>query len=131
VLYLQQQWTHVRVLENGNDYYIFVGGISKARVTTASRTESVVAYDSTVFVGAAHDGTSTTKPLNGYLDEVRLTNTALSTTDFDVPASAYGTSTADVNIRVGGILPLSGISFTVSNANTSTGSLSSLLLEFY
>ena len=117
-------WTHVRVLENGNDYYIFVGGISKARVTTASRTESVVAYDSTVFVGAAHDGTSTTKPLNGYLDEVRLTNTALSTTDFDVPASAYGTSTADVNIRVGGILPLSGISFTVSNANTSTGSLS-------
>ena len=117
-------WTHVRVLENGNDYYIFVGGISKARVTTASRTESVVAYDSTVFVGAAHDGTSTTKPLNGYLDEVRLTNTALSTTDFDVPASAYGTSTADVNIRVGGILPLSGFNFTVSNANTSTGSLS-------
>ena len=117
-------WTHVRVLENGNDYYIFVGGISKARVTTASRTESVVAYDSTVFIGAAHDGTSTTKPLNGYLDEVRLTNTALSITDFDVPASAYGTSTADVNIRVGGILPLSGFNFTVSNANTSTGSLS-------
>ena len=117
-------WTHVRVLENGNDYYIFVGGISKARVTTASRTESVVAYDSTVFVGAVHDGTSTTKPLNGYLDEVRLTNTALSTTDFDVPASAYSTATADVNIRVGGILPLSGFNFTVSNANTSTGSLS-------
>ena len=117
-------WTHVRVLENGNDYYIFVGGISKARVTTASRTESVVAYDSTVFVGAAHDGTSTTKPLNGYLDEVRLTNTALSTTDFDVPASAYTASTADVNIRIGGILPISGVDLTVSNANTSAGSLS-------
>ena len=117
-------WTHIRVIENGNDYSIFVDGISKAHVSTASRTESVVAYDSTVFIGAAHDGTSTTKPLNGYLDEVRLTNTALSITDFDVPASAYGTSTADVNIRVGGILPLSGFNFTVSNANTSTGSLS-------
>jgi hypothetical protein len=117
-------WTHVRVVENGNDYYIFVGGISKAHVSTASRTEAEAAYNSTVFIGAVHDGTNTTKPLNGYLDEVRLTNTALSTTDFDVPASAYTTSTADVNIRVGGILPISGFDFVVSNANTSTGSLS-------
>ena len=117
-------WTHIRVLENGNDYYIFVGGISKAHVSTASRTETEATYNSTVFIGAVHDGTSTTKPFNGYLDEVRLTNTALSTTDFDVPASAYTTSTADVNIRVGGILPVSGFDFTISNANTSTGTLS-------
>ena len=117
-------WTHIRVLENGNDYYIFVGGISKAHVSTASRTETEATYNSTVFIGAVHDGTSTTKPFNGYLDEVRLTDTALSTTDFDVPASAYSASTADVNIRVGGILPVSGFDFTISNANTSTGTLS-------
>ena len=41
-------WTHVRVVENGNDYYIFVGGISKAHVSTASRTEAEAAYNSTV-----------------------------------------------------------------------------------
>jgi hypothetical protein len=53
-----------------------------------------------------------------------LTNQHYPQQTFDVPASAYGTSTADVNIRIGGILPISGFNFAVSNANTSTGSLS-------
>tara|TARA_Y100000310_G_scaffold236502_1_gene239703 strand:+ start:19908 stop:23663 length:3756 start_codon:yes stop_codon:yes gene_type:complete len=117
-------WQHIRVVENSNDYYIFVDGIQKAHVSDASRTEGNTAYDSTVFIGAVHDGTSTTKPFNGHLDETRLTNTALSTTDFDVPASAYTAATANVNIRIGNILPVEGFDFTVSNANTSSGTMS-------
>ena len=43
---------------------------------------------------------------NGTFDEVRLTNSALSTSNFDVPVSAYTAATADVNMRVGNILLL-------------------------
>jgi hypothetical protein len=116
-------FTHVRVVENGNDYFVFVNGVQKAHVSDASRAEGAVAYDSTVFIGATYDGTTETKSFNGSIDELRLTTSALSTTDFDVPASEYTTATTDVNIRIGNILPVAGFNFTVSNANTATGTL--------
>ncbi len=116
-------FTHIRVVENSNDYYIFVGGVQKAFVSDSNRTEGNNAYDSTVFIGATHDGTSTTKSYNGSMDEVRLTDSALSTSDFDLPASAYTTATADVNMRIGNTLPVDGFKFTISNANTSTGTM--------
>lgn len=117
-------WAHIRVVEDGNDFYIFINGIQKAYVSDTDRTEGALAYDSTVFIGAVHDGTSTTKSFNGHFDEVRLTDSVLSTTDFEVPASAYTAATTDVNIRIGNILPVEGFNFTISNANTSIGTMS-------
>jgi hypothetical protein len=117
-------WTHIRVVESANDYYIFVNGIQKAHTSDSDRTSGAQTYDSVVHIGAAYDGTSLSKYFDGYIDEIRLTNSALTTTDFEVPAAAYTSATANVNMRVGNILPLEGFTFTVSNANTSSGTMS-------
>lgn len=117
-------FAHIRVVENSNNFYIFVNGIQKAFTNNTNRTEGAIAYNSTIFIGAVHDGTTTSKPLNGTLDEIRLTNSALSVTNFDVPAAAYTAATTNVNMRVGNILPIEGVRFTISNANTSAGTLS-------
>jgi len=116
-------FTHIRVVENSNDYYIFVGGVQKAFLTDSSRTEGNGSYDSLVYIGATHDGTSTTKSFNGSMDELRLTDSALSTSNFDLPASAYTSATANVNMRIGNTLPVDGFKFSVSNANTTTGTM--------
>ena len=116
-------FTHIRIVENANDYYIFVNGVQKAFTTSTVRPANNSAYNSLVYIGATHNGTVTTKSYNGTFDEVRLTNSALSTSNFDVPVSAYTAATADVNMRVGNTMPVDGFKFTVSNANTSTGTM--------
>ena len=117
-------WTHIRFVENGNDYYIFIDGIQKAHVNTTARTSGAQTYDSDFYINANYDGTTLGTYGDGYWDEVRITNSALSTGNFDVPSSAYTSATTNVNMRIGNTLPVDGFNFTVSNANTSTGSMS-------
>jgi hypothetical protein len=113
-------WTHIRVVENGDDYYIFVNGVEKAYVAD---TERPADYNSVVVIGARRTGDTTGLPYIGHIDEIRLTNTAASTSNFDVPASAYGTN-ATTYLYVGSVMPIAGIKFYVGTANTGAGAMS-------
>ncbi len=115
--------THIRIVENGNDYYIFVGGVQKAHASSSARTSGAQTYSSDMRIGAEFNGTATSNYTDGYWDELRLTNSALSISNFDVPTTAYSAATSNVNMRVGNTMPIEGINYTISNANTSTGTM--------
>lgn len=113
-------WYHVALVENGDDWGIFINGVLKGYSSDTNRTEESNAYDTTVFIGATHNGTATTKPFNGWIDEFRISNSARWTSNFEVPVVAYGTDTI-CNLFVGSTRPLKGIKYYIKTANTATG----------
>ncbi len=117
-------WHHVAVVSTPGatnyDYYIFIDGVQKAFVNSAELPKD---YTSTAVIGAEITGDSTALPFTGYIDEFRLSDNARWTSDFEVATVAYGTD-AIVYMRVGNILPISGINWTVSTANATSGTLS-------
>ena len=116
-------YTHIEVSSSpgssNTDYRIFVNGVQKAFVNDAQKPAN---YNSTVVIGARIRGDTTDLPFTGHLDEIRLTNSAEHTGDFDVELTAYGTD-ATVNIRIGNILPVEGFTFKVSTVNTTAGTM--------
>ncbi len=117
------EWVHLRICEKDNDFYIFVNGIQRAHVSSTNRTGGAQVYTSNVFINVEYDGANLVNFGDGYWDEVRITNNALSTSSFEVPTAAYDASAARVVMRVGNTLPIEAINFTVSNANASAGTM--------
>ncbi len=118
-------WHHVAVVSTAGasdyDYYIFVDGVKKASLIAEASLPA--SYNSTAVVGARITGDTSDLPFTGHIDEFRLSDNARWTSDFDVATGAYG-SEAIAYMRVGNILPISGINWTVSTANGTTGTVS-------
>jgi hypothetical protein len=102
---------HIEVGESGNTWYIFIGGQLKSITTDASRARG---YISVVQIG--YDGTNY---LDGYLDELRMSNPKLRhSADFTIPAAAYTSATVVANVYIGSIRPLQGVKFYTATENS-------------
>lgn len=114
------QWYHIEVVENSNDYYIFVDGVQKAYVSEGTTTVPAN-YTGSIYIGrnpneTGYDlgGTS-----NTWLDEFRVSNNARHTANFLPPQGAYGNNTITY-VYIGSTRSLAGIKFYVKTANTAT-----------
>jgi hypothetical protein len=75
-------WTHIAVTRNGSTYTIWVNGVSGG---TATDSGSAVANGNNLGIGAYGNGAN---PLNGYLEDLRITKgVARYTTTFTPPTS--------------------------------------------
>ena len=109
-------WSHVALVESGNNYYSFING---ALLNTYSGVERAANYASAIAIKAMNDGSTI---FNGYLDEFRVSNSARWTDSFDPPTLAYG-STTITSIYVGSQLPVQGVNPYVVTANTTAGAV--------
>jgi len=106
---------HIEISRNGSSWYIFVDGKLKQTMTDATNTGTET--------GDVLIGTNGTAYYDGKIDEYRISNAAIHTSDFEIPIAAYG----DRNVTylyVGSIMPLEGIKFYVETANTSSATAS-------
>lgn len=99
-------WNHVALVQNSttNTLTCFVNGY-KYPVTVAITPVTA----SQVRVGCASDNT---QPVNGFMDDIKFTNTALYTNNFTIPTSAFSSSAVNTLTR------------TVSSSSNSDAALS-------
>lgn len=100
---------HLEVDEVGDAWGIFVNGKLKASISDSSRAKN--------YIGLVQVGFDGTSYYDGFLDELRVSTITEHSADFDPALDAYGDRTATY-LYVGSIMPLSGIRFYVSTANT-------------
>ena len=79
------QWHHVAVVKDGNDYELFVDGTSRASDT---ETVSWPSLSSVLRIGAA-ERTSVEDYFDGYMDELRISKTVRYTTTFTPSTTAF------------------------------------------
>lgn len=108
-------WHHVAVVENGDNWYLFVNGVLKSSSVDTDRAAN--------YTGVVHIGSGRAPFwLAGTLDEFRVSNSARWTASFDPPSIAYGSSNI-TTIYVGSQLPTQGINPYVGTANTAAGAV--------
>ncbi len=114
-------WHHIEISENGNDYRIFIDGVSSNNVEDTDRPGSN--YNSDVYIGCAYSfAGGTTLFFKGYLDEFRVSNICRHTEDFTPRSTVYGPQTV-CYLYVGSTIPISGVKFyvgTVHNESAAT-----------
>ena len=110
VTVLRSAWSHIAVVENGDNYYIFINGSMQGYVSDASRAAN---YTGVVYIGS--DSTPANY-LSGYLDEFRMSNAARWVSAFSPAAGAYGASYFSTSY-IGSIMPLDGVKLYIGTAN--------------
>jgi hypothetical protein len=112
-------WYHISLVQSASDWYIFVDGISKGYASDASRAAD---YTSAVFIGR-NDGAAPVY-FDGYIDELRVSDVARHTTNFEIPTVAYLDSATTGSIYLGAIRPLDGFKLTMGTANATASTMS-------
>jgi hypothetical protein len=82
-------WYHIAAVRNGSNYNLYVNGTSVHSFTSSAN----IGLPSTPFtiIGAVHTGGS--NPLNGYIDDLRITKgVARYTANFTAPTAAFPNS---------------------------------------
>ncbi len=79
------EWSHVAAVYDGSHIRIFVNGIQRGNAVAFTGT----IFNSTSFFTLSYPGSGA---LNGYLDEVRISNVARWTKNFTPYTAAYGTN---------------------------------------
>lgn len=110
-LMTSNEWHHVQISENGNDYRLFLDGQIVDYLSSANRApicngNAYIGYSSNGFIGR--------------MDEFRISNTPRNTAAFDPPSQPYGAVPISTFL-VGSTLPVQGVKFYVASANTGTG----------
>lgn len=75
-------WYHIAIVFTGSDYVLYVNGVGSIIATSAIILPST-AFDSLVF------GANGTTSMNGYIDEVRVSNQARYSTNFSPPTAPF------------------------------------------
>lgn len=89
-------WNHVAIVENGNDFYIFINGVQGEHQSTATRLPNYA----TDFLIGEYGGAAFTANLNGYIDEFRISKGVARWTSNFTPLSgpySYG-QTSDTRV---------------------------------
>ena len=110
-------WKHLAVVEDGDNYYIFVDGSLAGSSVDADRPAN---YSGTVYIGA---DAAAGNLLKANLDEYRVSNVARWTADFEPPTQAYG-NYGVTSLYVRSMIPSSGVKFYVGTANATAATAS-------
>jgi len=102
---------HIEIDRNGSYWYIFVNGTLEGILVDAT--------DIGTETGDVLIGTDGTHYFDGDMDEYRVSSIATHTSDFEVPADAYGDGYSTY-LYIGSILPVSQFKFYISTVNTNT-----------
>jgi|ETN02SMinimDraft_2_1059926.scaffolds.fasta_scaffold14543_2 hypothetical protein len=87
-------WFHCACVRNGNEWDVYINGVSVANTTDADSVPD--------FTGSVRWAEGTTaNPLNGYMDEMRISDVARYTTDF-TPSSTQFSSDANTLLLIHG-----------------------------
>ena len=78
-------WYHIALCRSGTSTRLFIDGVQVG--STYTDTNSYVF--TTLTIGGYHNGTSSSNAFTGYMDEVRISNTARYTANFTPPTSAF------------------------------------------
>ena len=81
----QSQWNHIAVTRNGNVWQVFLNGVQDLSVTVAG---SIVNRATEIKVIGSWAASSHLYPINGYIDDLRITKAARYTTNFTPPTKA-------------------------------------------
>jgi len=106
---------HLEVVENGNDWYIFLNGELKAYTSDAARAAN---YTGDVLIGY-----DTTKYFHGFIDEYRVSSSARHISEFEPETSAYSSVATSVSFYIASIRPLDGFKLYSSTANTAASTM--------
>jgi hypothetical protein len=83
--YLQaNNWYHIAVVENGNNWNLYINGVSQDSFTTIQRCAN---YTSNVFIGIQTFNGSNFYPFNGWIDEFRICNGLAAWTSNFIPST--------------------------------------------
>jgi len=79
-------WTHVACVRYGSTAYLFVNGVSQGSISPG--TNALVSQTTPMYIGIQTDLAS--GPLNGYIDDLRITKgIARYTSNFTPPTTAF------------------------------------------
>ncbi len=111
-------WQHIAIVRNGNTWYIFVGGVSKAlTLVQGSYSQAFPDISGSASIGARNDGQDL---YSGNLDEFRISKgIARYTADFTPATSAYSaasSSTATPTLKLITVKINSAITVVSNNA---------------
>jgi hypothetical protein len=82
---------HIALVRNGSSLLLFVNGSSVTNTGTGISTDTIFNANVPLTVGGAYSAASSGyASVNGYIDEVRVSNTARWTSNFTPPGAAYG-----------------------------------------
>lgn len=112
------QWYHLACVEEGNIWTIYLNGIKAARFSDADRAAD---YTGTVKIGSNYDASSSF--FSGWLDEIRLSNTARWSNTFDPPSLAYDAAANRTFAVLGSLRPLKGFKVYVDTANATASTM--------
>jgi hypothetical protein len=91
------RWTHVAVVKNGSSIYFYIDGVRDTLVTASSA--AVTAQATSPVVGKTADNYY----FNGYIEELRVSDTARYTTStFTVPSSPFANNHANSKLLLHG-----------------------------
>ena len=91
-------WYHIALTRSGNIFRLFLDGTQEDSTTDSNAmTSSTGSVQSGIRLGAIN----TDNPVNGYIDDVRISKgIARYTSNFTAPTTAHSTSAGDVNKQV-------------------------------
>lgn len=104
-------WAHIAVVENGDNYYLFINGSVAASTVDADRAAN---YTGLIYIGS---DSAAGNYWAGYLDEYRVSDSARWTSAFEPPTQAYGNQ-GTTSLYVRSMIPASGVKLYVATANT-------------
>lgn len=79
------RWIHVAVVSEAGTGYIYVDGVKSDTSYSTTAVSSDTSPDFTI----GGDGSTTSNDMDGYIDDVRLVDTAIYTIDFTPPTSEF------------------------------------------
>lgn len=85
-------WYHIAITRNGNNWRFFVDGVQKG--STISNSGSFLVRSTTLQIGA---NTAIGYYVNGWMEEVRISNVARWITNFDLPTKEYNAFDEDID----------------------------------
>jgi len=116
-------WHHVALVRNGSTVQLYVNGVAEGTATTYTGDVGSATYD-TFYYGLLDSSTS---PFEGYLDEIRVSNSARYTSAFTPTTTQFVGDTNTVFLTHGEVFPIVDDIGPVLNASVTAEEIRNLL----
>ena len=111
----RQQWVHMAFVRSSGVITTYIDGSAVTLKTNTNPSASWGNYAATLQIGAYDSGSA----LDGYMDEIRISNVARYTADF-TPSTTEFTSDSNTKLLIHSNTTMGSTTFTDSGANTHT-----------